>query len=212
MRTRAHGYTLMEMVVVLFIVAILSLAVGQYAFQPRQKPAVQAILGELEGLIAESHKYSSATLGTVRLNMNGTWAARTLQLDYQSLPPVGAPGPVVNSFRAAAFKDWTFAGVDDQDQIGAAVGAETLAASLTAMSPDIQAELATALGNPLIGKSVQINPFNKQFLTPFCIPVVGLRNGATYAGAPVGMVVVTGNRIYKFYKAGTGADNPWRRM
>ncbi len=213
MRLRANGYTLMEMVVVLFIVALLTVAAGTYAFQPRQKPAVMSILGELEGLIAESHKYSSATLGTVRLNMTGAWAGRTTLLNYQTLPPVGPPSAPVNSFSAAAFRDWQFAGVDDQNQMAVAVGPETLPAALATVSPDIAAELATALTNPLVGTtSVQINPFNKQFLTPFCIPVVGLRNGATYRGAPVGMIVVTGNRIYKFYKSGLGTDNPWRRM
>ncbi len=213
MRTRSNGYTLMEMLVVLFIVGLLTVAAGTYAFQPRQKPAVQSILGEVEGLISEAHKYSSATLGTVRLNASGSWSSRSYTLNYQSISPVGAASLPLNSFSAAAFRDWTYAGVDDQNTMGTAVGAETLAAAMGNISPDIQVELNAALANPLVGtKSVQINPFNKQFLTPFCIPVVGIRGGATYAGAPVGMVVVTGNRIYKFYKAGTGTDNPWRRM
>jgi len=223
MRTRAHGYTLMEMVVVLFIVAILGLAVGRYAFQPRQKPAVQNLLNELEGVVAESHKYASATLGRVRVNnfappdgTTGDWAARTFEINFDAVRPDGTLVPVVNRVTAAAFRDWRFAGVDTSGGAwtGTAVGAETLLASLGAVSADVQLEMAQALANPLTGPKgqIEINPFNKQFLRPFCIPVVGLQNGVPFAGAPAGVIVVTGSRIYKFYKPGAGASNAWRRL
>lgn len=213
MPLRSRGYTFLELLVVLAIVGMLSLTAGYYLFQPRQRPAVLSALSEIEALITEAHKYSSATLGTVRINATGAWAGRSFELNFQSLPPVGPPSATVNRFGAASFKEWQAAGVDDAGAMALTVGADTLEVAVSKMSADVQAELTTALANPLVGtKSVQINPFNKQFLTPFCIPVVGLRSGAPYAGAPAGMVVVTGNRIYKFYKSGPGSENPWRRL
>lgn len=211
MRPRSPGFTLIETLVVMFIVALLALSAGYYLIQPRQKPAVLGVLNELEGVVAEAHKYSSATLGTVQINTTGNWTARTFVINYQTRQPDGTFSAPVNSFTAASYRAWTYGGVDSGGGgMLTAVGSQTLASALTNVSPDLAAELNIALGTPLTTGSVQINPFNKQFMTPFCIPVVGLQGGASFSGAPAGMVVVTGSRIYKFYKA--GPNDPWRRL
>lgn len=215
MRTssRQSGYSFIELVVVMAIVAILALASGIYVMQPRQKPAVQNLMSEIEGLLADAHKYSGATLGNVVIESAGGWADG-YQLSYRQ---VALGSPAVNSVTFGAFQDRRFAGIDTTAgtaEVALAVGSETLAAAL-ATTPDLATAVNPALSSNLAGGgagSAQINAFNKQFLTPFCIPVVGLREGVTYAGAPAGYVVVNGNRIYKFYKAGPGPQNPWRRL
>ncbi|HJV89961.1 MAG TPA: type II secretion system protein [Holophagaceae bacterium] len=210
-RSRHSGYTLVELLVVLAIVGILAVAAGAYLTMPRQKPAVQNALAEMEGLINEAHRYSGATLGNVVVESTGSWGSG-FKLSYRQ---VGAGQPDVNTMTFTAFADRAFAGVDTADTgVSTAVGSETLATALSA-TPDLLAEVGTALSKNLAaggGGGVQINANNKQFMTPFCIPVVGLREGNTYPGAPAGYLVVNGSRIYKFYKSGPGAQNPWRRL
>ncbi|HJV22871.1 MAG TPA: type II secretion system protein [Holophagaceae bacterium] len=213
-RSRQSGYTLIEILVVLAILGILGIAAGAYITMPRQKPAVQNLLSELEGLIAESHKYSASTLGNVQIEGLGSWSGKTLEVNFQT---TGTGARVVNSFKSASFGDWSYAGIDDGDgsMVGVAVGTETLESALSSLSLDVQLELSNALKNPLLnggGQKVQINAFNKQFMVPFCIPVVGLQGGKTFAGAPAGYLIVSGNRIYKFYKSGMGSTHPWRRL
>ncbi len=212
-RSRQSGYSIFELIIVLGIVGLLAVA-GNYLSAPRQKPSVQNLLAEAEGLIADAHKYSGATLGNVVIESTGAWNPNGAgyKLSYRQ---VGAATTDVNSLTSAAFPGRKYAGIDTTGAgVSTAVGTETLAAALAA-TPTLAAELGSALSNNLTGGglgSVQINAFNKQFLTPFCIPVVGLRDGNPYAGAPAGYVVVNGNRIYKFYKSGAGTQYPWRRL
>ena len=205
-----RGYTVIELLVVLVIVAVLAAGFGTYSLWPRQRPTVKTLLNEIEGLLAESHQYASTSLGNVVVQTDGSWASRTYQLSYR---PKTATDPV-NRIRADAFEGREYAGVDTGGLMGTAVGAETLLAAIQANTPALYTDFNTALATPLTtpGATVEINAYNKQFLTPFCIPVVGMTRNGTYAGAPAGYVIVVGNRIYKYYKAGPGTGNPWRRM
>lgn len=209
--SRQSGYSLIELLVVLVIVGILALGAGSYLFQSRQKPAVLNLLNEVEGLISESHKAAGTTLGNMVVEGAGSWGAKTLELNFQRK---NAPGVPLSKLRADAAQDWQYAGIDTGGGLATAVGGESLEAALAGTTPDLLNEITTALGQNLfsVGGRVELNAFNKQFMTGFHIPVVGLRDGASFAGAPAGVVVVSGNRIYKFYKAGPGAGNPWRRL
>ncbi|HJW31909.1 MAG TPA: type II secretion system protein [Holophagaceae bacterium] len=212
-RSRQSGYTLIELLVVMAIIGALSIAAASYLTLPRQKPAVQNLLSETEGLLGEASKYSGAALANVVLETNGTWTpTTTFRLSFRQ---VGAATPDVNAITSQAFPDRLYAGYDTSNAgVALAVGSETLAAALAA-TPGLSAELGPALNRNLVapgGGGIQLNAFNKQYLAPFCIPIVGLRNGEPYAGAPAGYIVVTGSSIYKFYKSGPGAQNPWRRL
>ncbi len=210
-RSRQSAFSLIELVVVLAIVGILAITAGVFSFQPRHKPAVQNLLNEVEGLISESHKAAGATLGNIVVEGVGSWGAKTLELNFQTKL---APGVPVSRIRADSAQDWQYAGIDTGGGMATAVGGETLEAALAGSTPDLLNDLTAALGRNLfaVGGKVELNAFNKQFMTGFHIPVVGLRDGVTFAGAPAGVVVVSGNRIYKFYKAGPGPENPWRRL
>ena len=214
MRTRtrdaSHGYSVIELLVVLFIVAILAAGLGTYSLWPRQRPAVKDLLNEIEGLVAQSHQFAGTNLGNVVTSSTGSWGARTYQISFQP-KSTGVP---VATLRADGFDGKEYAGVDTGGGMTTAVGGETLLAAIQSASPDLLPEFTSALGNPLgvAGATAELNAYNKQYLNAFCVPIVGLRGTSTYSGAPAGYVVVVKNRIYKFYKAGPGAENPWRRM
>ncbi|MBI3131703.1 MAG: prepilin-type N-terminal cleavage/methylation domain-containing protein [Acidobacteria bacterium] len=207
------GYSLIELLIVLVIVGVLALFAGSYFFQPRQGPAVQNLLNEIEGIIAESHKVAGSTLGNVRLEGTGSWGDKSLELKFKRVSGLGGD---LGKLRADTFRDWSSAGIDASDTgIATAVGSETLASALSATAPDLLNDLTQAMTVNLFaggGKQIELNAFNKQFMTGFSIPVVGLKDGKAYAGAPAGVIVVSGNRIYKFYKSGSGSAKPWRRL
>ena len=62
---------------------------------------------------------------------------------------------------------------------------------------------------------LQVSGTNKRFTATMWIEVVGLENGAPYAGAPMGLLVVqaNGGTVFKFYNPGAASGNGvWRRI
>jgi prepilin-type N-terminal cleavage/methylation domain-containing protein len=62
---------------------------------------------------------------------------------------------------------------------------------------------------------LQISGSSKRFQSTMWIKVVGLRGGAAYPGAPMGLLVVlaNGGTVYKFYNPGVATgDGKWRKM
>jgi prepilin-type N-terminal cleavage/methylation domain-containing protein len=217
-----RGFTLIEVLLVLFIGAILVFAVAR-SISSQQKPAVQSLLDELEGTLVGVIRAQDLSPNNLQFETAGSWSNRDLEIEAVD----GTNQLVVQKFLANGHSNWAIAGIDsDGSLVASALGGRP---PLNSISPCNVAPWSTALANPFCnlvgtptnsptipllpsaaGKTVQLNAYNHQFVSSFCIPVVGLTNGQTYSGAPVGYVIVIGNRIYKFYSA--SPTDPWRRL
>ena len=217
------GYSLIELLVVLAIVAVLTI-VGITMIQNRQSGSVREVMDELEGVLTNAQVTSQVRLGDVDIVTSGTWmgtGANTLFLTYND--STGKTSEAFRSHFAEAQRSHMQAGIETvglgwyNTALGAVPG-------LVSVAPGNAEPFLTALGNPLFSgatlptppppnpPTVSVNGTNKRFTRGFYIAVVGLRGNRTYEGAPVGLLVVpnNGTGVYKFYKG--PAETTWRRM
>lgn len=218
MRSRSAGFSFIELLVVLAIVGILSTAGAFYFTQGRQDQAVRSVMSEVEGALYAAQENAKNTLGNVTITTNGKWTGPTaLFLDYTKTDGTGD----------GAFKStYTGTGAQRRDHMEAAVVDSTNAAWMTTArgsAPDLKTlapwsadPYLTALGNNLftgaVNNTYNVNGYTQRFSGGFFVAVVGIKNGQTFPGAPMGIVLVTngGTSVMKFYK-GTNATT-WRRL
>lgn len=227
-----QGYSLIELLVVLAIVAILSM-VGVTMIGSRSSSSVRSVLDEVEGTIVGAQKTATTTSGDIYLSSGGAWNNGTLILDGRALNPTAVSNPPtatqvvagVDAFRVGSSSEcFRSRSPRDRDHISAGIdtGAGWYATACASAAPlaatvpiSSQADFVTALGNPLFtgaDKTVVVNGLTKRFMTGFCVVVVGLRDGGPVAGGAVGVLVVPQNSasVYKFYKPQD--SNDWRRL
>jgi prepilin-type N-terminal cleavage/methylation domain-containing protein len=228
---RSRGFTLVEMLMVLAIASILVFAVAK-SVSSRQKPAVISLLDQLEGQVQDALVQSRLNPGqTLQFRAAGSWSGQTLQIALLNSTGTQAIG---SSLFSQGRQDLTAAGIDINDAwVGTALSGRTalsatppcdsdpfftalLPANLLCDGSGTGADPAAAppFPPPTGGKTVFVNPISQQFTTPFHITVVGLAQGQPYAGAPIGYLVVSGNRVFKFYSPGpsTNPAQTWRRL
>ncbi len=224
---RPRGFTIIELIIVLFILSILSVFAVR-SFSSRQRPAVQALLDELEGTINDALKAQDLSQTNIQFASVGNWQAGTLEVE--AVLSSAGNQLVTQKFIANGHPNGAYIAIDptpDGKMVQIALGAARQ--PLANVAPCNSDPWLTALGNnfcldtgsvgtgnpttsfpPATGKNIQLNAYNRQFVTNFCIPVVGLSQGKVYQGAPVGYLVVVGNRVFKFYTP--GPNDAWRRL
>jgi prepilin-type N-terminal cleavage/methylation domain-containing protein len=227
----SYGYSLIELMVVLFIVGVLAM-VGVVSMGDREGTSVRSLMDQVEGTIMQAQKTAQATGQDVCLSANGTWtAAGQPSLSGSSpfiLDPRRFQNPSANpdpySGARLGSDSETFISLyrsSARDHIHAAVATDAtalgVAASLLTVSPFNSAtdtSFKDAFNNPLAngGQNRAIaNGVNYRFNTGFAIVVVGLKSGATDTSGPVGVLVVPQNsaNVYRFYRR--AGETTWKR-
>ncbi len=232
---RSRGFTLIEMLVVLFIVGVLGVSAAIY-LSGRESGGVRSVLDELEGSLVAAQNSTLLMSRDVYVSTNGTWLNGSLILDGRPFqepnivpnPPTAADlvagddtrrqGPQNQCFRSLfpRSRDHRSAAVLTSAQEDWYARARGGAPDLAAVEPVAsQADLVQALGNRLFTgdvNSVVINAQNKRFERGFSVVVVGLAGENPQPDGAVGILVVPANStmVYKYFKA--EGDTTWRRM
>ena len=220
MRSRPTGFSLIELLVVLAIVGILSAAGAFYFTQGRQDQSVRSVMDEVDGALRAAQENAKTTLGNVTLSTGGKWTTNpALFLDYVNTDGTGA-GAFVSRFPAAgggsSRRDHMEAGVMDAGDAGWLTTALGAVPTLNTVPPCNADPYKSALANNLFkgsaDGSVNVNGYTQRYSTGFFVAVVGMKNGVTFSGAPVGILIMPngGTTVMKFYK-GTN-ETSWRRL
>ena len=220
---------------VLVIIGVL-MAVGLSRMGSRTTGSVRSVLDELEGTLAAAHKRCVATGKDVTVVVSGNWtAASPFMLAYgdatdasggsvsaSTILANGATDAEAFRYRATS-ADHLRAGivVAGSTWWGTAATGNATLGSVVPFS-DSSSAFASLVSDPGSDASnlsrmgsVTISGISKRFTSPFCLAVVGIRNGEPITAGPMGLIVVLNNgaTVYKFYNPGAGeGSNQWRRL
>lgn len=232
---RSRGFTLVEMLVVLFIVGILGVSATIY-LSSKGSGGVRSVMDEMEGVLMAAQKNTLLMSRDVYVSTDGTWMGGSLIMDGRPFrepnvvpnPPGAADlvpgddtrrqGPSSECFRSLYpnSRDHRAAAVLTSAQENWYARARGSAPDLLAVEPVAsQADLVKALGNRLFtggANSVVINAQNKRFEQGFSVVVVSMAGSNPRPNGAVGILVVPANStvVYKYFKA--EGESTWRRM
>lgn len=203
-RRPARGFSLMELLVVLAILAVLVLAGVRYLGSGYTN-AVVAVTNQVEATLYAAQRATTTTLTTVDVTATGSWTDRNFVLAYTG----AAPADVFRYVQGQP--DFQKAGIDPTtDGWPSGLGDKP---ALSSASDSLAAPVVAALDKPMLGLSgakVSVTATRKEFGSAFFIAVVPVdsQGRALYSG-PAGLVVVEGHRIFKYLRS--EKNKPWRR-
>jgi len=217
-----RGFSMLELLVVVVIIGVVALVTGTW-YGVSQPAAVKGTVNSLVGILSEARTVARTTGRTVTLATSGAQATLTIQFPSQGdVTPAPANQALTVWRRDAAGRDATrYSGIDtnaawpiytqaapNPDPL---TGGVTEVASLftNGVNPGASAKLFTGVNN----SNFSFDPTGRAS-ADFYVYVGGMRNGASYRSAPVGLVLVTrANGIHAFYKPNAGdAASPWQRL
>lgn len=209
----SKGFTLIEMLVVIAIIGILTLAATSYSL-PKQPGAVRGTTLALQATLRDAQASATARGQNVYLLSSGSGTGLTLTYGFYPLTTAGIENPllglqVLGTF-APSSQNAIYAQVDD------AAGAKLNA---TAPTPDIRIMAGPAYmpagSVPLIPTPAVPTTFfqpNGQPNVSFYLSVVGLKSGNPYSTAPISVISVTTNAGINTYYKGVASSGTWQRM
>lgn len=217
-----RGFSIIEMLVVIVIVGILAAVAGNW-YGAEQPAAVKGTVNSIYGILAEARTVARATGRTVTVTTSGHQA--TIQVSFPSQGDV-VPAPVnqaLTTWRRAA------AGVSASKYSGIETDGSWALYAQSTPNPDPLTGGVATIKNLFTG-GVLPTSANKLFTgsassalvfdsagrpnQDFYVFVAGMRNGASFPSAPVGLVLVSrANGIHAFYKPNSrDAAAPWQRL
>ena len=219
---KARGFSLIELLVVLVIIGVLALAMGNW-YGAEQPVAVKGTVTTLTGILSEARTVARTFGRPVTVTTTGNQADLALTFPSQGnvVPPPVTPILTTWLKAASGAAAVKYAGIDTGGAwpiyAQAAPNPDPLTGGVVAISalftggvpPGPAGKLFTGAANATMSFDSQ-GRSNQDFY----IYVGGMRNGASYPSAPVGLVLVTrANGIHAFYKSNAGDPAvPWQRL
>lgn len=209
---QTDGYSLIEMLLVITIIGILSVAALNGLSGAKQPGAVKSTAGTLVGFLQEAANSSRLRGVTTVVTTTGNTPG-TLQLSF-----TGADGILVRYARAA--DDVQVRNNSVLDYGATSYGVTTTPNPLpqsTAGVKDIlgggSPPLPAALFTGSTSTSLSFDTRGRAN-SSFYIAVIGAQSGATYAAAPIALILVTPtNGVHAFYKTvANDLNQPWKRL
>lgn len=222
MNRKSYGFSLIEMLVVMVIIGILAVVAGNW-YGAEQPVAVKGTVSSVYAILSEARTVARSYGRTVTLTTTGHQATLTLSFPSQGdVTPVPA-APVLTTWVKAAngVSANRYAGIDTGGSWPIYAQAAPNPDPLTGGEPAISALFTGGLnpgssGKLFTGSTNTSLSFDSQGRPSqdFYVFVGGIRNGASYRSAPVGLVLATrANGIHAFYKPNASDANvPWQRL
>jgi prepilin-type N-terminal cleavage/methylation domain-containing protein len=239
--SRARGYTMLELMVVLIIVGIL--AIGAVSVIGNKRSGnVRTLLDEVEGTLVGAQQGTGVGLLNVILLADGTWTSPSnrLYLDGRPFDPkysttdftvtanIWDPTKRIGSLADRFISRYTlnarehmYAGIitTDSEQTTALGGRTWLAGD--AFVAGLPASLKTPLTDALASanrlfkgaqNTVEINAQTRRFTTGFHVCIVGIAGGLPYPKGTMGVLVVPANSATIYKFYLREGESTWRRQ
>jgi len=216
------GFSILELIVVVVIVGIVVAVTGNW-YSVSQPAAVKGTINALVGILSEARSVARTTGRTVTLTTSGAQANLMITFPTQGdVLPVPA-GQELTTWRrdAAGTEVARYSGIDTSGAwpvyTQAAPNPDPLTGGVTPVSAlftnGVQPTTAAKLFKGVADTSFSFDSSGR-INRDLWVYIGGMRNGASYPSAPVGLVLVTrSNGIHSFYKPNAGDPaEPWQRL
>lgn len=213
---------MIELLVVVVIIGILAVVTGTW-YGVSQPAAVKGTVNSLAGILSEARTVARTTGRTVTLTTDGAQATLRITFPTQGdVIPVPVPQELTTWRRDAAGREVArYSGVDTLAAwpiyTQAAPNPDPMTGGVVSVSAlftnGVQPTAAAKLFKGTTDTSFSFDSTGRAN-TDFWVYIGGMRNGASYPSAPVGLVLVTrANGIHSFYKPNAGDPAvPWQRL
>lgn len=204
----SSGYSMVEVLVVLAIIGVLSLAYASYR-SDKNGPAVRGTINGLFSVLVDARTLARGTGSTVTLTPSGTPPRAVL--DYQSTSGSGAPGQYSHAADTSVSR-YCIVDLDGSSAAGSAAIA-SLKADLQSTKVNNTSIFGSTAWTQSLFDSSKTFFFNSNGTasTDAFIAIVGSAEGVPLSDGPVGIILINASgNIYRYYR--TNSSSAWVRL